>query len=66
MNRQTPTGGAPARATPARTVTRVLARPVFHEGVLRRPGETVTLPRDVAAVLEPEGQFEPAPAGKEV
>ena len=66
------TGPAPAKDTPPaqgaapRTVNRVLARPIVHEGALRRPGETVTLSRDAAAVLEPEGYFEPAHAGQEV
>ena len=50
----------PSRA--AETVTRVLAREVLHEGARRRPGETITLPAEAAAVLEPEGYFE-APAG---
>lgn len=53
---------APQEAPQApRTVTRTLARPVEHAGALRRPGEVVTLPADVAAVLEPEGHFEPLP-----
>ena len=65
-----PAKTAPAKDTPAqgatpRTVTRVLARELIHEGALRRPGETVTLSRDDAAVLEPEGYFEPARAGQE-
>ena len=51
---------APQEAPQApRTVTRTLARPIDHEGALRRPGERVTLPADVAAVLEPEGHFAP-------
>lgn len=49
-----------------RTVTRTLARPIEHEGALRRPGEVVTLPADVAAVLEPEGHFEPLPPAQEI
>ena len=48
-----------ARTTPAEAVTRVLARQVHHEGVLRHPGETVTLHPDVVAALEPEGYFAP-------
>lgn len=60
-----PAKTAPAQGAASRTVTRILARPVIHEGTLRRPGETVTLPRDVVAVLEPEGHFEPAHAGQE-
>ena len=56
---------APAKAAAPQTVTRILARPLIHEGALHRPGETVTLSRDVAAVLEPEGQFAPAQAGQE-
>ena len=57
---------APQEAPQApRTVTRTLARPIEHAGALRRPGEVVTLPADVAAVLEPEGHFEPPPPAQE-
>lgn len=47
------------------TVTRTLARPIEHEGALRRAGEVVTLPADVAAALEPEGHFEPLPPAQQ-
>ena len=58
---------APQEAPQApRTVTRTLARPIEHEGALRRPGEVVTLHADVAAVLEPEGHFEPLPPAQEI
>lgn len=58
---------APQEAPQApRTVTRTLARPIEHAGALRRPGEVVTLPADVAAVLEPEGHFEPLPPAQEI
>ena len=57
---------APQEAPQApRTVTRTLARPIEHAGALRRPGEVVTLPADVAAVLEPEGHFAPLPPAQE-
>ena len=57
---------APQEAPQApRTVTRTLARPIDYEGALRRPGEVVTLPADVAAVLEPESHFEPLPPAQE-
>ena len=58
--------GAAAQGAAPKAVTRILARELIHEGALRRPGEAVTLTPDVIAVLEPEGQFEPARAGKEV
>ena len=56
---QAPQEAPQAPGAVTRTVTRTLARPIVHEGALRRPGEVVTLPADVAAVLEPEGHFEP-------
>ena len=63
---QAPDPAAPREAalpTPAPdTVLRTLARPLHHEGALRRPGEVVALTADVIAVLEPEGQFEPLTA----
>lgn len=44
------------------TVVRTLRRELWHEGVLRRPGEVVELCDVVAAVLEPEGVFTPLPS----
>ena len=47
------------------TVVRTLAREVWHEGQLRRPGEVVALRSEAVAVLEPEGVFTPLPSPQE-